>query len=117
MALTREFKATIMKRAQEDSEFREGLLTEALECFLAGELATGKLLLRDYINATIGFQALSKLMHKKDSSLKRMLGPAGNPAAVNLFAITRLLQHREGVKLKVVCQRTRKRGKNQVLQG
>ncbi len=111
MALTREFKETIMKRAKEDPEFREGLLTEALECFLAGELATGKLLLRDYINATIGFQTLSKLMRKKDSSLKRMLGPTGNPAAENLFAITKVLQRREGVKLKVVSQRTKKRTK------
>lgn len=114
MALTREFKETILKRAQEDSAFREGLLAEALECCLAGDFATGKLLLRDYINATIGFQTLSKLMGKKDSSLKRMLGPTGNPAADNLFAITRLLQNREGVKLKVVSQRTRKRTKVQV---
>ena len=111
MALTREFKESILKRAQEDSAFREGLLTEALECFLAGDLATGKLLLRDYINATIGFQTLSKLMRKKDSSLQRMLGPTGNPAADNLFTITRLLQNREGVELKVVSQRTRKRTK------
>ena len=105
MALTREFKETIMKRAQADPSFREGLLTEAVECFLDGELADGKLLLRDYINATIGFQTLSKLMRKKDSSLKRMLGPTGNPAADNLFAITKLLQQQEGVQLTVVSQR------------
>ncbi len=115
MALTREFRETIMKRAKEDAAFRECLLTEALECFLAGELATGKLLLRDYINATIGFQTLSKLMRKKDSSLKRMLGPTGNPAAENLFAITRLLQQREGVELKVVSQRTTRRAKTQLV--
>ena len=107
MALTREFKETIMKRAQDDPAFREGLLTEAIECFLDGELENGKLLLRDYINATIGFQALSKIMCKKDSSLKRMLGPSGNPAAGNLFAITKLLQQREGVRLKVVSQRNK----------
>jgi hypothetical protein len=107
MVLTREFKETIMKRAQADPSFREGLLTEAVECFLDGELADGKLLLRDYINATIGFQALSKLMRKKDSSLKRMLGPTGNPAADNLFAITKLLQQQEGVQLKVVSQRNK----------
>jgi hypothetical protein len=107
MVLTREFKETIMKRAQADPSFREGLLTEAVECFLDGELANGKLLLRDYINATIGFQALSKLMRKKDSSLKRMLGPTGNPAADNLFAITKLLQQQEGVQLKVVSQRNK----------
>ena len=110
MALTREFKDTIMKRAQNDAAFRQGLLTEALECLLAGETAEGKMLLRDYINATIGFQTLSKLMHKKDSSLKRMLGPSGNPAATNLFAMTRLLQRREGVTLKVVSQPTAAQG-------
>lgn len=107
MALTREFKSTVMARARKDPAFREGLLTEALECFLAGDLATGKVLLRDYINATIGFQKLSKLMNKNDSSLKRMLGPAGNPAAGNLFSITRHLQHQEGVRLKVVSERTK----------
>lgn len=116
MGLTREFKETVMKRAQEDPAFREGLLTEAIECFLAGEVATGKLLLRDYINATIGFQALSKMMRKKDSSLKRMLGPTGNPAANSLFAITKFLQHREGVEFKVVAQRAKRHGKARAVQ-
>jgi len=44
-------------------------------------------------------------MKKKDTSLKRMLGPSGNPAAENLFAMTRLLQRQEGVTLKVVSER------------
>ena len=105
MALTRKFKDTVLERAQRDPAFREGLLTEAMECFLAGDLDTGKFLLRDYVNATIGFQKLSKLMKKKDTSLKRMLGPSGNPAAENLFAMTRLLQRQEGVTLKVVSER------------
>lgn len=111
MPLTREFKDTVMKRAREDSEFREGLLTEAIGCFLDGDLTTGKLLLRDYINATVGFPAMSKALHKKDSSLKRMLGPSGNPAAENLFAITRFLQRQEGVELAVVSRKTGKRAK------
>lgn len=108
MALTREFKDTVLARAKRDPAFREGLLTEALECFLAGDLDTGKVLLRDYVNATIGFQKLSKLMKKKDTSLKRMLGPSGNPAADNLFAMTRLLQRQEGVTLKVITERRKR---------
>ena len=108
MALTREFKETVLARAQRDPTFREGLLTEALECFLAGDLDAGKFLLRDYVNATIGFQKLSRLMKKKDTSLKRMLGPSGNPAADNLFAMTRLLQRQEGVTLKVVTERRKR---------
>jgi len=71
---------------------------------LAGDLDTGKILLRDYVNATIGFQKLSRLMKKKDTSVKRMLGPSGNPAANNLFAMTQLLQRQEGVTLKVVTE-------------
>ena len=97
MALTREFKETIMKRAQDDAAFREGLLTEAIECFLDGELANGKLLLRDYINATIGFEALGDLTDKSPKSLMRMFGPKGNPQARNLFEIIGHLQEREGV--------------------
>jgi hypothetical protein len=108
MALTREFKETVLTRARRDPEFREGLLTEALECLLEGDLGTGKSLLRDYVNATIGFQKLSRLMNKKDTSLKRMLGPRGNPAANNLFEMTRALQRHEGVKLKVVTERRRR---------
>jgi hypothetical protein len=101
MALTRDFRDTVMARARRDPEFREGLLTEAAECFLAGDIDTGKILLRDYINATIGFQELSRLTNKKDTSLMRMLGPRGNPAARNLFEIIAHLQQKEGIHFTV----------------
>ena len=112
MALTREFKETVLRRAQGDPAFREGLLTEALDCLLAGELDAGKLLLRDYINATIGFRELARQMNKKDTSISRMLGPSGNPSARNLFTITRLLQQQDGVRLKVVSERQRRSAVN-----
>ncbi len=105
MALTRDFKETVMARAQRDPEFREGLLTEAIECFLSGDTATGKILLRDYINATIGFQKLAQETGKKDTSLMRMLGPKGNPAASNLFELVALLQKHEGVRFQVTSRR------------
>ena len=105
MALTRDFKETVMARARQDPEFREGLLTEAAECFLAGDVDTGKILLRDYINATIGFSQLSRLTNKKDTSLMRMLGPKGNPAARNLFEIIAQLQKQEGIRFKVAAAR------------
>ena len=53
MALTRDFKETIQIRAERDPDFREQLLKEGIECLLAGEVDTGKAVLRDYINATI----------------------------------------------------------------
>ena len=105
MALTRDFKDTVMARARQDPEFREGLLTEAVECLLAGDVDAGKILLRDYINATIGFSHLSRLTNKKDTSLMRMLGPKGNPAARNLFEIIAQLQKQEGIHFKVAAAR------------
>jgi DNA-binding phage protein len=106
MALTRDFKETVMDRARCDPAFREGLLTEAIACFLDGDIATGKLLLRDYINATIGFQKLAQEIGKKDTSLMRMLGPKGNPAARNLFELVALLQKHEGVRFHITPQRS-----------
>ena len=55
MALTRDFKATVKARAERDVAFREALLTEAVEQLIAGEVEVGKAVLRDYINATVGF--------------------------------------------------------------
>ena len=101
MALTRAFKDTIMARARQDPEFRQGLLTEAVECLLAGDVDAGKILLRDYVNATIGFSELGRLTNKKDSSLMRMLGPKGNPASRNMFEIIAQLQIQEGIRFKV----------------
>lgn len=56
MALTRSFTETVKARAQADVEFRRELLREALETLLEGELDVGKAVLRDYINATVGFR-------------------------------------------------------------
>ena len=64
MALTRDFKETVRDRAQRDPAFREGLLSEGVECLLVGDVDTGKILLRDYINATIGFEELGSLDQK-----------------------------------------------------
>ena len=107
MAVTREFRKTVLERAENDPEFRLGLLTEALDCFLEGDVDAGKILLRDYINATLGFVRLAELTGKKPASLHRMFGPSGNPTAENLFSIVALLQKHEGVSLGVE-QRKRK---------
>ena len=58
MPLTRHFRETVRARAERDQAFREGLLKEGVECLLAGDVDTGKIVLRDYINATIGFEEL-----------------------------------------------------------
>ena len=101
MALTRDFKVTVRERLQRDPSFREALLKEAVDCFLAGDVETGKSLLRDHVNATIGFVELGELTDRSPKSLMRMLSPNGNPHARNLFEIIGCLQEREGVHLEV----------------
>ena len=101
MTLTLDFKETVKDRVERDPVFREELLKEGIECLLTGDLDTGKAILRDYINATIGFDALGSLTDKSPKSLMRMLGPNGNPQARNLFEIIARLQKREGIQLEV----------------
>lgn len=105
MALTKDFKETIQARAQRDSAFRKALLQEGIECLLAGDVGTGKAVLRDYINATIGFAELSEVFGKSSKSLMRMFGPKGNPQAGNLFAVIGYLQEREGIHLEVKARK------------
>ena len=105
MALTKDFKETIQARAQRDTAFRKALLQEGVECLLAGDVDTGKAVLRDYINATIGFEELSEVFGKSSKSLMRMFGPKGNPQAGNLFAVIGYLQEREGVHLEVKARK------------
>jgi DNA-binding phage protein len=105
MPLTRDFRETVMARAQCDPEFREGLLNEGVAALLRGELEVGKDLLRDYINAAVGFEELGRLTGKSSKSLMRMFGPNGNPQARNLFEVISQLQRHEGVRLEVTAVR------------
>ena len=105
MPLTRDFKATVRARIERDPGFRQTLLEEGVECLLAGDVEVGKSVLRDYVNATIGFRQLGELTDKSPKSLMRMLGPQGNPQARNLFEIIGCLQEFEGLHLKVQAVR------------
>ncbi len=64
MALTRDFKQTIAARARRDARFSEVLFTEAINAYLAGNTAEGKAILRDLVNATVGFEGLAADIHK-----------------------------------------------------
>ncbi len=101
MPLPRAFKETVQARAARDPVFREELLKDGVECLLAGDVDAGKIVLRDYINATIGFQELGSLTNKPPKSLMRMFGPSGNPNARNLFEVLSHIQEHEGVQLEV----------------
>ncbi|MDH4483139.1 MAG: transcriptional regulator, partial [Rhodoferax sp.] len=79
MALTKNFKHTVTQRVQSEPAFAQALLDEAATLFLNGEPETARLILRDLVNATIGFEQLAALTAKPSKSLHRMLSPTGNP--------------------------------------
>lgn len=103
MALTRDFGKTVQARVKRDAALRKGLLSEAIESLLSGEVALGKELLRDYIDATVGFSKLAAHSKIHVKTLHRMF--VGNPTATNLFEIVAYLQRAEGVRLKIRSMR------------
>ena len=105
MALTRDFRVSVQTRAQRDSSFRKGLLRDAVETLLEGHVALGTELLRDYINATIGFPRLAAQTGIHVNSLHQMFGPRGNPTASKLFEIVAYLQQQEGIRLRARADR------------
>ena len=101
MPLTRAFKMTIQARADRDAAFRESLLAEGVQALVAGDLETGKSVIRDYINATIGFDQLASATGTPSKSLMRMFSSRGNPNARNLFSVIGYLQRSTGLNLSV----------------
>ena len=101
MALTRDFRKTVRARARRDSAFRRALLEEGIECLVGGEVEVGKVVIRDYVSATMGFEQLGSLTERQPKGLMRMFGPGGNPQARNLFQVIACLQDHEGVHLEV----------------
>jgi DNA-binding phage protein len=101
MALTRDFKQTVVQRVQRDSAFAKALLDEAATLFLNGEPETARMILRDLVNATVGFEALATLTDKPSKSLHRMLSQKGNPSMDNLSAIFDAVRARLKVGIKV----------------
>ena len=101
MVLTRSFKDHIKAKIQSDPEFREALFQEAVQTLIEGDVDTARTVLRDFINATIGFPALAKATGIPPKSLMRMFGPSGNPTAANLSEVIRVLQKKTGVHLEV----------------
>lgn len=104
MTLTRDFKETVIARVKRDPAFAQALLDEALTLFLDGEPNTAKLILRDLVNATVGFEVLSKKVHKSSKSLHRMLSKSGNPTMDNLSAIFVALKKTLHVDIRMVIK-------------
>jgi len=105
MTNTKPFTETVIARAKRDPVFRAGLLTEALECIADNDFAAAKKMIRDYVKATMGFEALGKSVDKRPESLMRMLSAKGNPNVNNLGALLASLKRHEGIDFHVKATR------------
>ena len=84
---TRDVHLTIQARIQREPAYAQALWNEAVQLFLEGEPDTAKLILRDLVNATVGFEELAERIQKPSKSVHRMLSASGNPTMDNLSAI------------------------------
>ena len=101
MAPTRDFRQTVAARLERDPAFARAMLDEAATLFLNGEPETARTMLRDLVNATIGFEPLAKLTGKPAKSLHRMLSATGNPSMDNLASIFDVLRDALKVEIEV----------------
>lgn len=100
MTMTRDFKETVKERAGRDPAFATALLDEAATLFLNGEPHTARLILRDLVNASLGFETLAVETRRPSKSLHRMLSEKGNPSMDNLAAIFGAVRKQLGVNIK-----------------
>jgi len=101
MTITRDFNETVNARVRRDPEFAKALLDEAASLFLNGEPETARVVLRDLVNATIGFENLAVQTSLPSKSLHRMLSASGNPTMNNLTAIFNILRKQLNVNIYV----------------
>ena len=99
--LTQELAETVHTRLQDDQEFAIALFNEAIALLLNGEAELARLILRDLVNATIGFETLATLTDRPSKSLHRMLSPNGNPTMDNLTLILRTLQEKLNIQITI----------------
>ena len=92
MALTKEYKATVVARIKRDPAFARALYAGALDAILTGETAEGLSMLRDLIHAEISFKELARQTGYNEKSLHRMLSGRGNPTARTLAKIVTAIQ-------------------------
>jgi DNA-binding phage protein len=98
MALTREYKQTVLARIKRDPKFAKALYAEAVNTLMEGETDEGLSMLRDLVHANITFKELSRQTGFGEKALHRMLSRHGNPTTRNLFAITKAICEDLGIK-------------------
>lgn len=101
MALTREYKQTVVARLQREPKFARAFYTEALNALLEGETDEALSMLRDLVHAGLTFKGLSRQTGLGDKALHRMLSRRGNPTTRNLLVILKAIRDDLGLKPRV----------------
>ena len=101
MALTRDYKETVVARINRDRKFAQALFAEAMSALLEGETAEGLSMLRDLVHAEITFKELARQTGLGEKTLHRMLNRNGNPTARNLGVIVRSIAEDLHLKTRV----------------
>ena len=101
MALTREYKQTVLARIKRDPKFARALYAEAVNALLEGETDEGLSMLRDLVHAGITFKTLSEQTGFGEKTLHRMLSSRGNPTTRNLFTVTKAICEDLRIKIRV----------------
>lgn len=107
MSLTRDSRETIIERAGRDRAFANALYQEAVDLFLGGDSAAARLVLRDLVKATGGFEDLSVATERPSKSLIRMFSPKGNPSMDNLALVFGVLRKKGKFSLVTHMQKSR----------
>lgn len=99
MPITRSFRETVVERARTDAAFRRMMLVDGFLYLMLGktdeDVFVGRSGIRDYINATIGFQKLAEKTGIHAKTLMQMFGNKGNPSQHNLNLVFRVLFKQE----------------------
>jgi DNA-binding phage protein len=98
MALTQEYKQTVLARIKRDPKFAKALYAEAVNSLLEGETDEGLSMLRDLVHAGITFKTLSEQTGFGEKTLHRMLSRQGNPTTRNLFTVTKVIRSGLGIR-------------------
>ncbi|MBA7528152.1 hypothetical protein ES705_20335 [subsurface metagenome] len=106
MALTREYRETVVERIKQDEEFTAALFAEAISSLVEGDKATTLSIMRDLVHAKISFKTLAKETGFDEKALHRMLSVNGNPTMKNLSLLIHTIENDLQLSLKVTAQQT-----------
>jgi DNA-binding phage protein len=107
MALTRNYRETVLERIKQDPEFTAALYAEAIVSLVEGDQETALSILRDLVHAHISFKTLAQHTGFGEKALHRMLGSNGNPTLANLTKIIHAIEEDLQLSVSVAAEWTR----------